>query len=115
MTDRSHCKKGGRCELGVIGDYEDAQVEDCLRCSKRLIYNKEPDTGRIDNSQYLRDHIRDFCQPFGPTRRVFAEVYGQSTLNEILKMAAERNKPAESIWGEFYDIWKTAKKDTIAF
>lgn len=92
-------------------DYPEAVKEVCTRCGHREIYKKVD--GKIDNNKYARDHIADFCQPFGATRKVYLEIYGeknikanketneqQRTTNETRKMMAEAKKDhqAKAIW-----------------
>lgn len=68
-----------RCAKSEIGhdciqfhDYKDAVVEGCILCNKKLIYKKI--NGKIDEAEYYRDHLRDFCQP---GTRLFDKVYGK--------------------------------------
>ena len=76
--DDSRCRKGKYHQFEVSRSLEDANIEVCVLCSKKVVYYKEPITGRIDNKKYLADHIRDFCQPRGKTRKVFEKLYGRN-------------------------------------
>jgi len=71
----STCKKGGFCLWMTDGRYADATVERCLKCGRKAIWNKVD--GRIDNQKYLRYHLTDFAQPFGPTHNFFERAYGK--------------------------------------
>jgi hypothetical protein len=57
-------------------DYPDAVVEGCKLCNRKLIYNKHD--GRINEAEYYNDHIRDFAQPYGSTRKIFERIYGKA-------------------------------------
>lgn len=83
---KPNCNNNDYCDFKVVVDNCEAQVEVCKRCGRKVIYNKVG--GRIDNTKYLQDHIRDFCQPFGATAHVYAHVYGY-------KKVAERRKALE--------------------
>lgn len=72
MTDDSRCPRVKYCDFLVLVDAEDAQVEVCKACGKKVIYNKRD--GRIDNAKYLRDHYRDFMQRSNPE---FEATYGE--------------------------------------
>ena len=63
------------CDFLQILDNHEVVVEICKECGRKIIYNKRD--GRIDNAKYLKDHIRQFAQPFGRTRKVFEELYGK--------------------------------------
>jgi hypothetical protein len=78
MKDDSRCKKRKYCDFKVELSNDEAQVERCIFCGKKVIYKKESITGRIDNKKYLRDHIRHTAQPFGKTKKIFKEVYGKT-------------------------------------
>lgn len=75
-----------------IRDEEDAVVETCRNCHIKEIYKKRD--GRIDNAKYLRDHVRDFCQPWGATKKIYLEIYGEAALKRSLQM--RQGKPTES-------------------
>lgn len=60
----------------VIQSDKDRQVERCKQCGYTKSYNKVND--RVNNVEYLKDHVKDFAQPTGPTANVFEEVYGKS-------------------------------------
>lgn len=82
----SACKKGGYCLWKTEGRYEDATVEICLNCGRKGIWNKV--NGRIDTQKYLRYHLTDFAQPFGPTHKFFESAYGKGKI----KLWEERMK-----------------------
>ena len=56
-------------------DYPDAVVEGCQLCNKKLIYYKRD--GKINETEYRNDHIRDFAQPYGSTAKIFYRIYGR--------------------------------------
>lgn len=56
-------------------NYPDAVIEGCKSCNKKLIYYKRD--GKINEAEYYNDHIKDFCQPYGSTAKIFDKVYGK--------------------------------------
>lgn len=71
---RHNCKFGLSHELKII--YENPQIkwEVCIRCNKKFRWNKGY-KGRIKNIEYLKVHIRSFCQKFGATKRIYNKIY----------------------------------------
>ncbi len=60
-------------ETGII------KVEVCIRCNVKKRYNKKYKQ-RIDNLAYLKDHIRQFAQPNGKTKRIYNQIYKHSLM-----------------------------------
>lgn len=89
MTDDSICPKEKWCDFEVILSNEEVQIERCSFCGKKVVYRKH-EKGRIDNTKYLRDHIRHTAQPFGKTREIFIKVYGAKKYKETLELLAKR-------------------------
>lgn len=58
-----------------IASLEDAVIEWCRLCRRKLIYYKRGD--KINEAAYYNDHIRDFAQPYGGTAKVFYRIYGK--------------------------------------
>jgi hypothetical protein len=87
---------------------DEAVKEVCVICNRREIYRKKD--GQIDNRKYLRDHIRDFCQPTGSTRGVYLEVYGAKRMAESLSKRDKRpmrsREEREEDALETLKIWK---------
>jgi len=89
----------------VVKNHPEAQVEVCEACNHRVTY-KKCDKG-MDNKKYLQDHVRDFCQPYGPTRRVYLECYGEKRIKENEKKRREvANKSIDEIFAEGVDECK---------
>jgi hypothetical protein len=63
-------------ETGKPCDFINAIWEICIRCGKKMKWNKDG-YGRINNKDYLDYHIRDFAQPYGRTRKVYEMIYGK--------------------------------------
>jgi hypothetical protein len=63
-------------------DNPEATVEVCRRCGCKEIYRKVG--GRIDNKKYLKDHLRDFVQPDGPSAKIYEEIYGEAARKKSL-------------------------------
>lgn len=55
---------------------KNVQVERCKQCGYQKKYNKVE--GRVNNVEYLKDHVRDFAQPTGPTAHIFKQFYGKT-------------------------------------
>lgn len=76
MKKTFECSTSARyCGFEQIADYPTHIEEKCKFCGKEVRYQKRGE--RIDNKQYLEDHVRDFCQPIGPTQHVYLYVYGE--------------------------------------
>lgn len=111
MKNESTCKKRTYCSFKPILLAPDAQVEVCVFCGKKVIYNIRG--GRIDNAKYARDHIRDFAQPFGRTAKIFREIYGKQGLIGARKHATElkARKTKDQIQEDWERTSEEAKKD----
>ena len=105
--DDSKCRKNILCDFEVSRDLPDAQVEICIRCNKKVIYKKDK-RGRIDNKKYLRDHIRHTIQPWGKTRKLFLQIYGEKWLREVeSKLKGKKSK--EEIQRE----WDSMRREIV--
>ena len=88
--EEAKCRKNKYCRFEQIGDYSDAFKEICVYCSRTVIWNKDQ-FGRIDNRKFLRFHLRDFCQPYGLTGKVFAQVYGEEAFRKAMNRPSKKN------------------------
>ncbi len=61
-------------DLRIIHQDKKVKWERCSICNQKFKYNKGY-RGRIANNQYLKDHIRSFCQSGGTTKAVYYKVY----------------------------------------
>lgn len=110
MRDESRCPVRSYCSFETTLDNKEVRKEVCTFCGKRVIYNKA-EGERIDNAKYLRDHVRDFCQPYGPTAKVYEEVYGVAARkrhDSIVSMHAKKQDVHET-FEEARDILRTMK------
>ena len=114
MTPQNKCKKRSRvlCSFEVTVNVRSAQVEVCIFCSKRVIYNKHPVTGLMDHRQYLADHLRDTAQPFGRTAKTFERIYGRNELKRLRQMYKSQRSKTE-IWGEMKDLTKKMDQENV--
>lgn len=71
---RLGCRFGQPHEFTTIKDTKTVKVEKCRLCQTRRRWQKRY-KGRIDNKEYLKDHVREFAQKTGPTHRVFKKLY----------------------------------------
>lgn len=60
-----------------VSENADGVVEVCKECKYRLITRKDI-KGRIDNKEYLKEHVRDTAQPTGITSKVFKQYYAKN-------------------------------------
>lgn len=58
----------------VVRQTGDGILEVCRECKKRNLVRIGL-SGRIDNKQYLKDHVRDTAQPNGRTSKIFNKYY----------------------------------------
>lgn len=65
-------------DLHIIHETVRTKWERCSLCGIRKRYNKGW-RGRMKNTEYLRDHVRNFAQPHGPTKRIFRKIYQPET------------------------------------
>lgn len=68
------CKGGAPHDLTPIQDTKKVKWEICVLCGQKFRWNKSW-KGRIDNPAYLRAHIRNFAQRWGPTKRVYHKIH----------------------------------------
>ncbi len=54
-----------------------------MRCNVKKRYNKGY-KGRVQNTEYLKDHVRNFAQRFGATKRVYNRIYNPDKMKIIL-------------------------------
>lgn len=68
------CRFGQPHDLVVLGENPQRLWEKCKICGKTFKWNKGY-KGRIDNTRYLKAHVRQFAQDFGSTKRVYKKLY----------------------------------------
>lgn len=115
MKDDSKCPKKTYCQFEVSRSLPRVQIEVCVNCGKKVVYNKDP-RGRVDKSKYLRDHIRDTVQPYGKTERLFFEIYGEKIFLEFQRKIAKKKTKAEiqAEWEQMRrDIRRRAARNSI--
>lgn len=61
-------------DLKIIRETKVAKWEVCYICNKKFKYNLGY-RSRVDNNKYLRDHVRNFAQKFGATKRIYNKIY----------------------------------------
>lgn len=73
------------CRFGMPHDFiefynaKTYKIEKCKLCGIRKRWNKGY-KGRINNTEYLFAHVRQFAQPNGSTKRVHAKLYSPEKL-----------------------------------
>lgn len=68
------CRFGQPHNMRVLHETPHAKWEVCMICGKRKRYNKGY-KGRINNNEYLKDHVRNFAQKWGATKRIYMRTY----------------------------------------
>lgn len=68
------CKGSLPHDFKILHETKTAKWEVCQRCNKKKRYNKAL-RGRVKNTEYLKDHVRNFAQKFGATKRIYHRVY----------------------------------------
>ena len=71
---RLGCRFGQPHDFETIIENNKFKIERCNICGQRRKWNKGY-KGRIDNVNYLKDHVRVFAQKTGPTKRVFFKLH----------------------------------------
>lgn len=61
-------------DMQILHENVHAKWEVCNICGVKKRYNKGY-KGRVKNTEYLRDHVRNFAQRFGATKRIYHKVY----------------------------------------
>lgn len=86
--DSARCPKNKWHAYTDLFEDSGGKVEVCIWCGTKAIYRKN--NGKIDNRAYLKDHVRDFCQPTGPTADVFEEIYGKTAIKNLEEEAKKQ-------------------------
>jgi len=80
---RFGCRFGQPHDFTTIKDTKTFKVERCKICNIRKKYNKGYRM-RVDNKEYLKDHVRNYAQPTGSTKRVYNKIYQPSKCKIIV-------------------------------
>lgn len=83
------CPKNRYCAFKDVFEDTGGKVERCIFCGRRVFYRKRG--GSIDNLAYLKAHVRDFCQPAGPTKKVYEEIYGKASLKSYEELRKQHD------------------------
>ena len=91
MAHESTCPKNKLCSFESITNFPRGQKETCVFCGRTVVW-KTDISGRMDNKKYLRFHLRDFCQPFGPTKKEFIQIYGKEHYEKSITLLKRERK-----------------------
>ena len=80
---RYGCKYGLPHDLKTTHENPQQKWEVCVICNKKFRWNKGY-KGRIQNDEYLKEHIRNFAQRFGATKRIYHKLYKRELCTIIL-------------------------------
>lgn len=67
------CSKKKLCDFVLVVQDNACRLERCTFCGKKMAYRIIE--GKLDQSKYGRDHVRDYLQPGG---QAYEEIYGSS-------------------------------------
>ena len=70
-------------DLRIIHQNKLATYERCRICQKSFVWNKGY-KGRLNNTEYLKAHVRNYCQKFGATRSIYMRTYKKDKCKIIL-------------------------------
>lgn len=110
--DKSVCKKEKYHAFETEFETDEATREVCQFCGLKVVFKKDP-SGRIHNNRYLKYHIRDFAQPYGPSSKVFEQIYGKTGIKDISHLQSDKTKEKERKRLEAMDYWNTLKKTSL--
>lgn len=68
------CKYGLPHDLKIVHENKGYKWEACQKCNKKFKWRKGY-KGRVKNTEYLKAHVRNYCQRFGATKRVYHKIY----------------------------------------
>lgn len=108
----ANCQTSAKyCSFKVTLSNEEVQKEVCRYCGRREIWKLKPGGQLVDNSDYLKAHIRDFCQPGS---RVYEELYGRKAVKDVAEASSleERHKKRQDELGEEFTKHVTAPEKT---
>lgn len=71
---RFGCRFGQPHNFVRIGATPQQIWEQCTICGEKKKWNKGY-RGRIENTEFLKAHVRQFAQDFGSTKRVYMKLY----------------------------------------
>lgn len=71
---RFGCRWGQPHDFRQVVDTKAYKIERCHICGARKKWNKGYHL-RIDNNAYVKAHVRNYAQPGGTTKRVYAKMY----------------------------------------
>lgn len=71
---RLGCRFGQPHNFKVVHENKHVKHEVCTICNVKKRYVKGY-KGRVKNTEYLKDHVRNFAQKSGATKRVYMKTY----------------------------------------
>lgn len=85
-----NCKTGAKfCKWRTDFTNKEVLIEHCDFCNRKCVY-KIGNGEFVDRSKFIHEHVRDFCQPFGPTKWVFIHVNGKEAFEKFQEMREEK-------------------------
>ena len=61
-------------DMMYVAENPQVKWERCKICGKVFKW-KKGNKGRVENLKYLKAHLRNFCQRYGATRRIYHKIY----------------------------------------
>lgn len=108
--DNHLCKKNIYCDFDTVIDNHEILKEVCINCGKPVYYNKIG--GRIDDKQYMRDHRRDWTQPFTKEHGNYLKMFGTAGL-ESMKEAGDIKYKKQQSELELKELTAQLKKELL--
>lgn len=68
------CRDGLPHEVKILHESPKVKWEVCVRCNKKFRWIKGFKE-RINNTEYLKVHVRNYAQKFGVTKRIYHKIY----------------------------------------
>lgn len=88
------------------------QVEICRNCGRKMAW-KHGEVGkeRGFSGRYARAHVKAFCQPWGPTRNIYAMLHRNSVSDMRMKLLASDEQKRKDRQTELTDRYRWAMKN----
>lgn len=80
---RMGCRYGLPHDMKNVHETKRVIWEVCQICNKKYRWNKSH-KGRINNTKYLKVHLRNYAQKFGATKRVYHKIYRPNEMKIII-------------------------------
>lgn len=108
MTGLENCKVNKYCDFKVLLVNDEVQKEVCRFCNRIVLYRKVD--GRVDNTRYMRDHVRAFAQPGTKIFNEVASAEDKAKFEQIKRQREGSEKKQADLSHEFKQMMKGGKR-----